>query len=143
MGGGKSSGQQGQNALPFVKLFEGETRPLRSELFGQITEALRTGGVGAHIPIIQSAVASSRAATSSALRGTSDSLARTGLSRTPFATRELTGTRLTGEQATTGIPTSLAQALMQFAPGGLQFAGNVLGALGSQGQSSGKQGHFL
>lgn len=94
----------------------GEGKPLRTELLGQQLEALQTGGVGATAPIAGAAMSQSRAATARALAGLTDELSRSGLSRTPFAARQLAGTRLAGEQATELIPSQIAQAFIAGAP---------------------------
>lgn len=139
-GGGKSNGQTGTNLLPFAKAFEGETRPLRSELFGNITEALRSGGVGANVPIIQSSVSSAREALSGALRGSSEGLSRSGLSGTPFGQRQMATQRQSGLTGISQLPTQLAQQLIQMATAGVGLAGGTLGPLGSAGTTSSKQG---
>lgn len=93
-----------------------EGKPLRNELLGQQLEALQTGGVGATAPIAGAAMSQSRAATARALAGLTEELSRSGLSRTPFAARQLAGTRLAGEQATELIPSQIAQAFIAGAP---------------------------
>lgn len=140
-GGGKSQGQTGANVIPFAKMFEGETRPLRQQLFGNITEALRTGGSNANVPIIQSAVSGARGAMSDALRGTTEGFARSGLSGTPFAARTLAGSRMQGTEQISQIPTQIVQALMGMAQQGVGLTGGILGPLASGGFSSSKQGH--
>ncbi len=140
-GGSKSNAQSGANLLPFAKQFEGETRALRGSLFGDITEALRTGGVGANVPIIQSAVSGSRSALSSALQGSSEGLSRAGLSGTPFGQRQMAQQRQGGQQELSQIPTQLAQQLIQMATAGVGLAGGTLGPLASAGTSRGKSGH--
>lgn len=139
-GGGKSSGQTGQNLLPFAKAFEGETRPLRSQLFGNITEALRSGGVGANVPIIQSSVSAARSSLGEALRGSSEGLSRSGLQGTPFGQRQMAQSRQQGMMGISQIPTQLAQQLIQMATTGVGLAGGTLSPLGSAGTSSSKQG---
>src|SRR5438876_4705928 len=77
-----------------------QTGPVRKELLGQTLEALKTGGVGARIPIIQRAVEASKQATSSALKETTASGGAAGLAGTPFLQSILAKTRVSGEQAT-------------------------------------------
>lgn len=117
------------------------TRGLNNELLGQITEALRTGGIGAQIPIIQQSVSASNQAASDALRQTRDSLAQSGLSRTPYGQSILAGTRMQGAQQTAGIPTQYAQSFIDQAPGFSQgLLGQILGALQKQTSRSGPYG---
>lgn len=108
-------------------------RGLNNELLGQITEALRTGGIGAQIPIIQQSVGASRAAESDALRSTEDSLARSGLSRTPYGQSILAGTRMEGAQRTAQIPTQTAQSFIEMGP---SFASSAMGQILSALQKS-------
>lgn len=102
------------------------TRGLNNELLGQITEALRTGGIGAQIPIIQQSVSASNQAASDALRQTRDSLAQSGLSRTPYGQSILAGTRMQGAQQTAAIPTQIAQSFIEQAP---QFSSSLMGQI--------------
>jgi hypothetical protein len=111
-----------------------QTGPVRKELLGQTLEALKTGGVGARIPIIQRAVEQSKQATGQALKGTSDSAAAGGVTG-PYLQSILAATRMSGEQQTSQIPTQIASDLIGRAPGlvsGMQ--GQGLQALG-QGAS--------
>lgn len=113
-GGGKDTNQpSGSAALErFLGEYTEQTRSGRSTLFAQITEALKTGGVGARLPIVGKAVEASKAATSSAMRGTEETLARTGLTRTPWGQNVLAGQRLEGELAVSRIPTDMTQAFL-------------------------------
>ena len=110
--------------------------PLRKELLGQTLEALKTGGVGARIPVIQRAVESSKQATSNALRGTTESLGATGLASSPYGQSILANIRTQGGQATSQIPTQIAENFIGAAPGivasmqgqglqGLQASGSI------------------
>ena len=110
-----------------------QSAPARKELLGQTTEALKTGGVGARIPIIQRAVEASKQATGNALRGTSGDLAARGITG-PYASSILSATREAGGQATSQIPTDIAGQMIGAAPnivGG--FTGQGLGGLSTSG----------
>jgi len=133
-GGGKGGSQQFTQADPNISAFAGEvreqSRPVREEIFRQVTEALKTGGVGAQIPLITRAVESTRAATSRALAETEASLGRSRLAGTPFGQRILAETRMGGEGAAALIPTTLAQQFTSVAPNlALGSAGTVIQGL--------------
>lgn len=82
--------------------------PARKTILSQLQEALKTGGVGAKIPLIQQAVSASNQANSAALKSTSEQLAQRNIGG-PFASRILAAQRLTGEQNTARLPTSIAE----------------------------------
>lgn len=114
-GGAKPNSQQGGLDNMVKELF-GQTRPVRNDLFTQLSEALRTGGVGARIPIISRAVEDTKAAGSKALTQTDESLARLGLSGTPFGENIRAQTRLSSENAVNRVPTDYAQHFIDMAP---------------------------
>lgn len=89
-----------------------QAKPLIAESSAQQLEALKTGGVGARIPMIQRAVEASKAATAGALKGTSDEMASSGIAGTPFGASILAATRMSGEQATSQIPTNIASGML-------------------------------
>ena len=134
----RERGAEGQ-LVSILQNVEQQTAPVRTELGQQIQEALTTGGVGAQIPIISAAQQQSRQATSSAIRGLTEDVARSGLARTPFAARALGETRLAGEQATGLIPSQIASQFIGMAPS-FAFAGlgpevsgySTLAGLGAQ-----------
>lgn len=96
-------------------------QPVRREIGRQTREALRTGGVGAQIPIIQRAVEQSSLAGSQAMRDAESGLAASGLTGTPFGQRILA--QLSGQTrfATSQLPTQFAQSLISAAGGGTPF----------------------
>jgi len=98
------------------KLFK-QSGPVRKELFAQVLEALKTGGVGAQIPVIQRAVENSRAASGQALQQTSDQLAGANLSGTPYGQSILAQGRIAGNLASANIPTDIAQQFIGMGPG--------------------------
>lgn len=95
-------------------------QPIRRVLSQQTLEALRTGGVGARLPIAQRAVENTRIATGQSLRSAEGGLSRAGLAGTPFAQRMLAQLSQQGRFAQSQIPTAFAQQLIGSAGGGSQ-----------------------
>lgn len=114
-GGG---GNSGANLLEgTIKDLSAESKPIRDILSTQFQEALSTGGApGAQLPLIGKMMEQSRLGTANAVRGTTEGLAASGLSRTPFAQSILADTRLRGESATSMIPSQVAQGFIGAAP---------------------------
>jgi hypothetical protein len=156
MGGGKGgsagSGSTAITANPdpetsaFTKELREGSKPIRDEVFGQVLEALKTGGIGARLPIIQKSVEASRAATSQALTDTKAAASGTGLEKSPFLARILAETRLGGEQQTNAIPQAVAKEFIDIAPAlatgsSAQILTGLLGAgsLGNQRSIAGSQ----
>lgn len=117
--------------------------PALQSYFGQATEAMRTGGTQAKIPLIQQSVAASRSASSKALTDTEAALGTQ--KNTPFGQQVLANTRLQGEQATRSIPVQIAEQLAGGAPqAGLTATGQAVGGLAKTGvltQSGGSSGN--
>lgn len=105
-------GQLGRLATKLLR----ESSPVRQELLGQQLEALRTGGVGARIPIIQNAVAASKQATGDAVQNTQSQLATQSLGGTVFGNRLLQEAKMSGDQATARIPTDYASTIIKGIP---------------------------
>jgi hypothetical protein len=161
-GKGGGTGAAGANALERSSILGGQGRrvfnqafPTFSELQGQQLEALRTGGVGAQIPIIQRAVEAAKSAGSEALQNTEASLGANNLAGSPFGQQILAQLRQGTQQIASNIPTEMASNFInqagQTSLGGLQAAqglgqaalGGLTGLAGSQaqlgaGQSGGK-----
>ena len=104
-------------------------QPIRKELSGQILEALRTGGVGAQIPVVQRAVENTKQATSGALRNTESALQGGNLMNTPFGQTILAQQRQSGAQAASNIPTDIARAFIGGAPEFIGTAGGQAAGL--------------
>lgn len=136
-GSTKSSGHTGFNVDPFIKenILPGFS-PIQNQTFSQLSEALRTGGVGAQIPIIQQSVSQSQSALSRGLQDVQGRQAAQGIAGTPFGNRELTGARLEGQQSIARIPTDYAQQQTQQAP---QLVQGILAAMLGALAASGKQ----
>lgn len=146
--GGSKSETQGMNqgfynvlAGMITQLFE-ETTGLRSDLIGQMEAALRGETGGGMVPVISSAVESARQAASRTERATTEELARTGLSGTPFGASILGQTRAQGEQAATQTETNILQQLIAGVPnfvlGQGQTALSAGAGAGGRSTSSGK-----
>lgn len=103
--------------------------PVRNELFKQILEGLRTGGIGAQIPLAQRAVGQANQATSQALRRSEASLAGSNLAGTPFGQQILAQQRQAGAQQASGIPLQVAQSLISAAPNLITQTANTAGRL--------------
>lgn len=114
---------------------------LNNELVSQLSEALRTGGIGAQIPIIGQAVGNAKEATSQAMQGTTDELSRSGLARSPYGQRILAQTGMQGAQDVAKLPTDIAQNFINQAPQfSSQLLGQILGTLQKQTSRSGPYG---
>lgn len=113
-----------------------QTQKPRKELLSQMTEALRTGGVKAKIPLIQQAVSQQKQALGGALTSTAEQLASKNIGG-PFAQRALAGMRLAGEQNIAGIPTQMAEGLIKQT---MPFLSNTqslgMGGISQAGQAS-------
>lgn len=83
------------------------------DLIAQIGDAIKTGGVGAQIPIINRAVEDSRAGTANALKQLDDRFGASRTGGTPYAERTRADTLLSGEHATAGIPTDIAKKFIE------------------------------
>ena len=125
-GGGKGGGTESSAALNEIakKLFK-ETTPLRQEFTGQLEELLKTGGIGAQIPLISKSVERTRQAGSKAMTGTQERLAQTELAGTPFGERITGEVAQQGELAVAGVP---GQWYSQMLP-------MILGLITGQGQT--------
>lgn len=106
--------------------------PARNMVFQQMAEALRTGGIGARIPIIQQAVAAQRGGVAQTLSGASSDLYKRGITG-PYAGSILNATRMAGENAISRIPTDYAS---QF----INQASRLIPGLGSDGGGGGGGG---
>lgn len=125
-----------EQALKQKKFLFGQAKPVQKELFGQTLEALRTGGVGAQIPIIQRTVESQKQALSGSLKDLEGGLAGSNLAGTPFGQRILAQTAMQGRQEISNVPTAFAQQFISGAPGLTQGAtGQGINLLGQASQT--------
>lgn len=108
------------------------SRPVREQFYGQLAEVLRTGGVGAQIPIAQQGVEATRSAAAGATEATKSRLASAGLGRTPYAQRILSGLGIQGDIATAQVPLDIAKLFLGAAPnaalGAPQSAAGLIGS---------------
>lgn len=101
-----------------VKALLSETEPGRKTLFDQINEALKTGGVGAQIPIVSRAIEGSKRATSDALRGIDARASQAGIAGTPFAESIRAGAAVEGAARTADVgPQVTLEFLARALPG--------------------------
>lgn len=112
-GGGKGGGTQSSEALNQIakQLFE-ETTPLRQEFTGQMESVLKTGGVGAAMPMISKSVERTRQASSTAMKGLDERLAVLGLAGTPFGEGIRAEQTQKGEIEAANIPTDFYKQLL-------------------------------
>ena len=119
-GGSSSKTSTGSATSPFAPLiakFAKSFLPSAKAFGQQETEALKTGGVNAQIPIINRAVDASRGAESSANQDTQQALARAGLANTSFGAQILGNQEMQGAQKTAAIPTDIASQFISAVPG--------------------------
>lgn len=144
---GKNASDAGSEADPasnaqLIDLASGfakETSGLRKDLVSQFAEILKTGGSQATVPIISKAVEASKQATSNTLKQLDEQLTTQKLAGTPFGAMVKAQTAQAGNQATSQVPTGIAQAFLQMIPnyilGQSQTATQGLG-VGAQNQTS-------
>lgn len=92
-------------------------QPLNDEFSRQLLEGLKTGGIGAQIPIISKMMEASRRANSASTSQLGDELARTGLAGTPFGTTQVANQRREGEYKTSQIGPNFVAELLKLIPG--------------------------
>lgn len=107
--------ESNQDLTDMAKLFAKETKGARTGLLGTMEEVLSTGG--STVPIISRSVEATRRASSNALRGTDEDLARSGLAGTPYGEGIRAGQRQEGEIAAGNTAQQFAQAVFQMIPG--------------------------
>jgi hypothetical protein len=128
VGGGSSKTSTGTESSPYAGLiaqFSKAFLPSAKAFGAQETEALKTGGVNAQIPIINRAVDASRGAESASNVQTQEALARAGLADTSFGAQIMGDQVMRGQQATASIPSSIAGQFVGAVP---QTAGLGIGA---------------
>jgi hypothetical protein len=113
------------DVMPTIDAWSGQAPGIAKEYGSQINEALKTGGVGAQIPIINRAVENSRQATSNTMRDLDSQFGKFNLSGTPYGEALRANTSLAGEQAAGNIPTDTAK---QFIAGALPYMTATPGA---------------
>lgn len=124
---------------PLIAKFAKSFLPSAKAFGQQETEALKTGGVNAQIPIINRAVDASRGAESSANQDTQQALARAGLADTSFGAQILGNQKMQGAQNTAAIPGNIAGQFISAVPGTASTGvGAAEGAAASNYSSSGR-----
>lgn len=117
MGGKTPSTAAAKQLATLSELTFNQSKGARKALYEQLTEALKTGGVGARIPIIQRAVEDVKAGTAQAIAGSQKQYARAGLAGSPIAIQNIAQQRMAGSQAAARVPTDYAQQLIAAGPG--------------------------
>lgn len=139
-GGGGKTGEPGNFETPkeskelfgIGKGLLKETGPLRNTFVDQLLEALTTGGIEARIPIIQRATESAKASLSDSMSGLRDSLARSGLSSSPFGKATVAKAYNEGQLGVSQIAPNIIQHMIDMIPG------YVTGMAGTAMQGMGK-----
>lgn len=124
-GGSSSKTSTGTASSPFAPLLAKFSRafmPAATQLGAQESEALRTGGVNAQIPIINRAVDASRQAGSMTNQQVQESLAKAGLSGSSFGQAIMAQTEQEGNQKTAEIPADIASQFIGIVPGSVSTA---------------------
>lgn len=141
MGGGNQS--QSQTSGPSWQQRKAQgfqmdaSSPVLALVAQQLMEALRTGGVGAQVPIAQRAVEAGRHATATTSQNTSDALTRSGITG-PFARQVQAGVEQKGDFDVSQIMPQMMQMLLQMAPDfGLMRGSPIWGTPVSSGKSGG------
>lgn len=138
MGGGKggssSSGAADTLANLSKQLFN-EGKPVRKGIDSQIMDILGGGTAASTLPMAQTAISNSKQAESQALQQIGNGALLSKIAGTPFAENIASQARMTGNQATAGIPSQIAQFFLSgFAPEAWGSAGQGLSGLGTAGQ---------
>lgn len=119
-----------------------EITPLRRDLIGQMEAALRGETEGGMIPIVSRAVESARQAASRTEQATTEEMARTGLSGTPFGASILNQTKQQGEQAGWQAETDILSQLLGMVPNYTLGLGQTATMPGAPGYSESRGGEF-
>lgn len=88
-----------------------EGDPTRKMLFGQINQALQTGGVGQQTPIVQNAVTNSLTSSAGAMKSAKEALGSANLGSDPLSMGILAGINTQSAQQRSQIPTDFAAQL--------------------------------
>ena len=125
-----SSGQTSSPYAPLLAAFGKSALPVYQQQTSQVGEALRTGGVNAQIPIINSSIDASREAASTSMESTRSALARAGLSDSSFGQRVLASQQGQEGSFISQIPSQAATSFIGLAPG---LTGQGISAAGAAG----------
>lgn len=127
--GGGSTAETRQLAQQSGQLFN-EANPDIMALLNYGRRALRKGGVGQNIPMVQQSVAQSKSALSDTLKALNANLASSGLGGTPFGVSTIADTTLKGNEAANQAGFNMANWFQQMLPG---FVSGIMGtAMGGQ-----------
>lgn len=113
--------------------------PLEELLTGQFEELLKTGGVGAYLPIITRALERIKKSTSDARSQVETQLAQQGLGGTPFAGRTLAEILMQGELAEANVPTDFFTQVFGQIPGYVTGQGQAISGLLAPATAAGAQ----
>lgn len=119
-----------------------ESKPLRHDFISTLESALKGETEGGMIPIASNAVESARQAASRTEQATTEDLARTGLSGTPFGASILSQTKQQGEQAGWQAETDILQQLINMIPNYTLGLGQTATMPSAPGYSESRGGEF-
>lgn len=141
--GSHNSSVQGAPGVDYANSLQARSGALQDESMGQILELLRTGGIGAQMPLIQSSVAQQQNALNNALGAQRATNTRYGTGGTPLAEGQMGATKLLGMQNIADTPGRIAQPLLNQAPQvSNQLIQSIIGALQNYGKSKGNSFGF-
>lgn len=112
-GGSKASGKA--LALQSREIMS-ETRGSRNAYFQQLQDAIKTGGRGGTIPILNTALAGSDYGKATTLKDTGDALQRAGLAGSDFANPIMRATEISGGETTGATRDAFIRQLLGQAP---------------------------
>jgi hypothetical protein len=118
-----------------------ESDPSRRNYFRQLNEALKTGGVGARIPIIQRAIEAQSAANQQTNTLNREKVARAGLGGSAFDVNAQLAAHTIQSRQLAGIGPSMAQAMIGEAPSLITGATGIPGlsaAAATESQAAGQ-----
>ena len=142
--GGKSGGNSANSSAfgnilgQLAEQLNGEVDPTRKTLLHQTNQVLKGDIFGkGSIPLIQSGVQASRAATAGGMADAQGALAKSGAANSPFAAAILGQIQASGNQATAQVPIGIAQSYLSGAGGLVEgLGGQAFGGLGTAGQQN-------
>lgn len=137
--GGNGTTPAGRIAGDFASQMSRIAGPARKQVFGQLSEALRTGNVAAKVPLIQSQVEQSLHTGSENQRSLDEQIAKApGVGRSSYGEGVRAEQSAMSQRATAAIPASVIGQTIMGGPAAVNQAASS--AMGQLGAASGAQG---